>query len=170
MTYVDKGSKICRPTEVKNIEIGDIIVVYPVSLNINGNIITFPPLSLISEKCGNEIQSISWIEGIRISEDIFKNVNFSEGNEYVEGELNILEPSILTAFTLKQLLGKKVSARAKKTTGVPLLSLDKIPIISLENGKVNVGIYFMDYRDIYIKLFSYSIFYYILSRSSEEVS
>ncbi|MEM0263120.1 MAG: hypothetical protein QXQ01_02030 [Saccharolobus sp.] len=164
MPYIH-DAKICGPMDVKEITVGDIILTYPATLNVNGTIITFPPLSLVGENCSNTIRNISWVEGIRVSDKIIENVKFFEGEKTVEGELRILEPSLLTAFTLKHLLGK-ISARIKKVEGIPLISVSDYPVISIGNNKkLNVGISLFDNRQMLIELFVYSIFYYILPSS-----
>ncbi|QGA54354.1 hypothetical protein GFS03_07105 [Sulfolobus sp. E5-1-F] len=162
MPYVDVGNKICRPNEVKEIEEGDIIVVYPVTLNLNGKMITFPPLSLISKRCPNEIKNLSWIEGIILNQEIFHNVTFLKCENYIEGEIEILEPALLTAFTFKHMIGGKIKGYISKLIkGIPLIKVNNQPIISIDNGKVNVGLCFLDKRDILVRLLAYSVFYYI---------
>ncbi|ACP55198.1 hypothetical protein [Saccharolobus islandicus] len=162
MPYVDVDSKICRPNEVKEIKEGDIILVYPATLNVNGKIVTFPPLSLISEECTNEIKNLSWVEGIIVNQEIFHNVTFLKCENYIEGEIEILEPTLLTAFTFKHMIGGKIKGYTSQLIkGIPLLKVNNQPIISIDKGKVSVGLCFLDKRDILVRLLGYSIFYYI---------
>ncbi|WP_338601726.1 hypothetical protein V6M85_00665 [Sulfolobus tengchongensis] len=171
MPYVDAHSKICRPTEVQEIKEGDLVLVSPTTLNVDRTLIVFPPLSLVSEQCEHEIMSLSWVEGITVNKRITESVISVKGEEYVkEGEIQILEPSILTAFTFKQLIGNKIKGYVSRVKGIPLISVNNIPVISLDKGIVYTGIQFLNNennRDNILRLFTYSIFYYILSKSSE---
>ncbi len=169
MTYVDENSRICRPNEVKNIAKGDIIVTQPTTLNIDGRILTFPPLSLISEKCKHIIRTLTWIEGIRINEELVNKVIYLNPKEDIEfNEIEILEPQVVSAYTLRSLLGQKLrKAKVIKTEGVPIINVNKIPIVSIRNGLVYIGIRLLDDEDILFKLFGYSLLYYMSSNSSD---
>ncbi|AKA74186.1 hypothetical protein SULI_09905 [Saccharolobus solfataricus] len=167
MPYVDVSSKICRPNEAREIKEGDIILVYPATLNVNGKIVTFPPLSLVSDQCTHEIKKLSWIEGIILTREVFHNTAFLKCENYIEGEIEILEPTLLTAFTFKQAVGRKIKGYISKgIKGVPLLKVNDQPIVSIDKGRVNVGLCFLDNRDVLVRLFGYSIFYYITSTLS----
>ncbi|AOL15646.1 hypothetical protein BFU36_01630 [Sulfolobus sp. A20] len=169
MTYVDENSRICRPNEVKNIAKGDIIVTQPATLNIDGRILTFPPLSLISEKCKHIIRTLTWVEGIRIDDELINKVIYLDPKEDIEfNDIEILEPQVASAYTLKSLLGQKLrKAKIIKAEGVPIINVNKIPIVGIRNGLVYIGIRLLGDEDILFRLFGYSLLYYMSSSSSD---
>ncbi|MEM0374286.1 MAG: hypothetical protein QXV69_03025 [Sulfolobaceae archaeon] len=166
MVLINSGDKICHPLEVREIRVGNIIVIEPIQVVINNKFMVFPPLSLISESCVNEIRYPVWVNGYRVKGD--EEVRIIEGNEEIYGELYLHEPSLLTGYSLIKLLGEKLKLRLNKeyNKGLKILSISNYPLVLIENSGKRVTVTSQDY-EILFKLFAYSIFYYTRSSSDE---
>ncbi|BFH74344.1 hypothetical protein SJAV_22880 [Sulfurisphaera javensis] len=165
MPYVDKGARICKANINLDAQIGDIIITYPALLKINKNLIVYPPLSKISDSCGEIIESPSWIDGYKIKGD--EKIEFvSENITVVKGELNIKCSKILTAFTLKKFLDNlEIPLSKVNTKGYPIVTINDIPLVSIDKDKV---IIYSKPTTPIIRTFAYSLFYYIRSSSELE--
>ncbi|MDT7873003.1 MAG: hypothetical protein RRB18_05275 [Sulfolobaceae archaeon] len=163
MPYVDKNDKICRPGEKSKIEIGDIILVHPALLKIRGYIIEFPPLSIISPSCKEEIESPNWVEGYTVTGK--EKVLFLEGKKEIEGEIEVKCPRFLPAITLKHALGKvKLKINDERFDGIVLVGIGELPILLLKAGQVTVT---TTQLKNYLEPLAYSVYYYISSENNE---
>ncbi|QIW24200.1 hypothetical protein EWF20_08620 [Sulfolobus sp. S-194] len=165
MPYVDKGSHICKAEYNLDIKSNDIIITYPALLKVNKNLIIYPPLSKISDECKDEIESPSWVDGYVVKGNERLEI-ITENLITVKGEIDVDCSKVLTAYTLKKILGEvKLQISNVTTKGYPILSINRYTLISLY--KDSVVIYTPTVIPI-IKTFAYSVFYYIKSSSEEE--
>lgn len=162
MPYV-KGS-FCFPYEVKNINTNDIVVVKPASIKTRGKIVVIPPLSLVSENCNKPLDSIFWIDGVRIKGK--ENIHFLEGKIEVNSNIEVLSPEFLPGYTLQKILKGVRLKVAQNTDGVPILSADNYPLVLIKKGEVYINT--TDYSTLF-KLLGYSVYYYISSEYSDEI-
>lgn len=162
MPYV-KGN-FCFPTEVKTIDINDIIVVKPASVKSRGKLIVLPPLSLISNSCNKPIDAVFWIDGVRVKGK--EKINFYEGKIEVDAKVEVLSPEFIPGYTLQKLLEGKRIRVTENRIGVPILSIDDYPLVSVKRDEIYVNT--TDYSALF-KLVAYSIYYYISSEYSDEI-
>jgi len=165
MPYVDRGDKVCRANINLEAKKGDIIVMHPALLKVNKNLLVYPPLSKISKECEQEIESPAWVEGYEVSgnEKIIE-APYKE-TKLVKGEIEVLCSKILTAFTLKKILGEiEIQVNVGETIGYPIISINGFPLISINKDAVIV---YTSANIPILKTFLYSIFYYISSSSEE---
>lgn len=162
MPYV-KGN-FCFPNEVEEININDVIVVKPTSVKSKGKIINIPPLSLISENCSRRLDSIFWVDGVRVKGK--ERIYFHEGIDEVNAKIKVLSPEFLPGYTLQKLLEGKSLRIAKYAEGVAILAIDTNPLVLVEKDEVHINT--TDYQ-ILFKLLAYSVYYYISSEYSEEI-
>lgn len=164
MPYVDKGERICRAKYDLNINKNDIILTYPTLMKVNQKLIVYPPLSLVSDRCNEEVESPTWIDGYRVKGNEKVEI-ISENTKKVVGEIEIKCSKILPAFTLKKILGTiEVEISQTKQRGYTILSIKENPLISIDRDKVIL--YSPKYIPI-LRTFAYSLFYYISSEESE---
>ena len=165
MPYVDKGMKICRPAEKKTeIKQGDIILIQPALLKVRGFILEFPPLSVISPDCENEIESPNWVEGYTVNGK--EKVTFKEGKREVEGEIEVKCPRFLPAISLKHALGK-VKLVIDDVEGIPILEIVKAPLLTISGETVTVA---TSQLKNYFKPLAYSLYYYVSPSGNSESS
>ena len=164
MPYVDKGDKICKPGE-KEVEVGDIILVQPALLKVRRYLIEFPPLSIVSEKCKNEIESPNWVEGYTVTGK--EDVEVHQGEKEVEGEIEVKCPRLLPAITAKHALGKIKIQIHEGVEGIPLVEISGFPLITVKGGKVILAT--SQYQN-YLKAVAYTVYYYISSSSGNNSS
>ena len=163
MPYVDKGDKVCKANINLEARKGDIIITYPALLKVNKNLLMYPPLSKISPECEQEIESPAWVDGYKVSgnEKIIEAP--SKETKLVKGEIEVLCSKILTAYTLKKILGEiEIQVNVGETIGYPIISINDFPLVSI--NKDTAIIYTLPKIPI-LKTFLYSIFYYISSSS-----
>ena len=165
MPYVDKGDKVCKADINLEAKKGDIIITYPALLKVNKNLLVYPPLSKISSECNQEIESPAWVEGYKVSGNE-KIVSFtSNETKIIKGEIEVLCNKILTAFTLKKILGEiEISVNVGKVIGYPIISISNIPLVSINKDSVIV---YTSLNMPILRTFIYSIFYYTTSSSEE---
>ncbi|QKQ99384.1 hypothetical protein GWK48_02335 [Metallosphaera tengchongensis] len=153
MPYILNG-RICKPNEVKRVERGDIVIVKPVSVLVNGRYMVFPPLSLVSDQCPHVIGSSVWVDGVSVAED----VDIVTSTEEVEGELEVLSHEFLPAFVAKRILGT-TKFKTSKVEGIPIVTVKSKPIISLKGTRILLT----DSRTTLL-LLSHSLKYYTSSQ------
>jgi hypothetical protein len=162
MPYVDETYSVCRPGTYYSVNEGDIIVTLPSIVKSKGISITMPPLSIINHKCETKIDTLSWIDGIEVS-------NKHKVNLHAEDQVNILlaniiveSPNIHSAYTLKWLLdGKMVNVSRKETKNKKLVSIlrnDENVLVGIDKERKSVEL-FVD--NVLFKAFAYSLFYYV---------
>lgn len=167
MPYINAGERICRPNEVKEINIGDIVTVNDALIKIGGTLIEYPPLSLISEKCFKIIESPTWIDGYKIRGK--ENIVLHKPNTTVNGKIKVKDTETLPSYILEKLYQSDIEIRISDECyriGYPILSLEDLPLVTVNKGTVHVC---SDDPKILIPLLllTYAVFYYI-SPSSEE--
>ncbi len=159
--------KFCFPLEVKEIKKGDIIVVKPVSVKSNGIQFVLPSLSLISESCNRKIDSIVWIDGVRIHGN--EKVVFDGGKMKISGKIKVESPEFLPGYSLKKLLDDKgILINSPEVNGIVIVSIENYPLIyikRIDGLEVHVN---SSYSTI-LELASLSLYYYISSEYSEEI-
>lgn len=165
MPYVDKGDKVCKAEINLEAKRDDIIITYPAVLKVDKNLLMFPPLSKISSECNQEIESPAWVDGYKVSGNEKIILFSSKETKLIKGEIDILCNKILTAFTLKKILGEiEIPVNIGKVTGYPIVSIDNIPLVSINRDSIVV---YTSSKLPILRTFLYSIFYYITSSSDE---
>jgi len=172
MPLIDSGSKICHPLRVRSIKLNDIITVRPIQVVVGNKYIVFPPLSLISDDCENEIRYPTWVEGYKVKGD--EEIRIIDGNDDIEGEFILYDQSILTGYSLIKLISIEGKINLKINTkyypeekNTVILSVSNFPLVLIEGKGDRVTVLTRDY-EILFKLFAYSLFYYLRSSSSTE--
>lgn len=161
--------KFCFPLEVKEIRKGDIIVVKPTSVKSNGVQLVLPSLSLISESCSRKIDSLIWVDGVRIHGN--EEIIFDGGKFKVQGKIKVESPEFLPGYTLKKLLdGKEILINSLEVDGIPIVSIENYPLIYIKrdtNGCLKIHV--NSVNSPILELASLSLYYYISSEYSEEI-
>jgi len=163
MPFVTEDYGVCYPGEKNNLNKGDIIAVKPFLTTAKYNIV-FPPLSILSTECKRKLFSTTWVDGVKINGK--EQVTILDGNIEASGEIEVLSPEILTAYTAKKILGNTRLRIDNKNYGIIIISIEKKPLISVNKGKVIIH---TNMRQEILLPLAYSIFYFISSEYSEEI-
>ncbi|AEE94292.1 hypothetical protein Ahos_1409 [Acidianus hospitalis W1] len=161
--------KFCFPLEVKEIRKGDIIVVKPTSVKSNGVQLVLPSLSLISESCNRKIDSLIWVDGVRIHGN--EEIIFDGGKFKVQGKIKVESPEFLPGYILKKLLDdKEILINSLQVDGIPIVSIENFPLIYIKRDTNScLKIHVNSVNNPILELASLSLYYYISSEYSEEI-
>ncbi|BDC19931.1 hypothetical protein [Acidianus sp. HS-5] len=160
--------KFCFPLEVKEIRKGDIIVVKPVSVKSLGIQFVLPSLSLISESCNRQIDSLIWIDGVKIHGN--EEVIFDGGKIKVKGKIKIESAEFLPGYSLKKLLDdKEILINSPEINGIPIVSIENYPLIYIKRTNGELKIHVNSIHSTILELASLSLYYYISSEYSDEI-
>jgi len=155
MPYLDRGTKLCRPMEVKELKRGDVVLATPSTIITTQGSITFPPLSEVGSECPHTALTISWIDGVFWREEY---VVVTNGRETTEGEINVLDPRLIPAYAFKNMMGK-IRLRTSSIPGVPLVKVGETALLSFYENKIVVATH--ELMPL-MKLLSAAILYYFL--------
>ncbi|ARM76582.1 hypothetical protein [Acidianus manzaensis] len=162
MPYVE--GNFCLPYEVNSINLGDIVVVKPSTIKSNGKLQVLPPLSLISDNCNRLLDSIFWVDGVKVKGK--EDIKFYEGEIEVTSKINVLSPEFIPGYSLQKLLNNVTLKVHQNNYGVPILSIEDYPLVAVKNNQIIVNT--KDYQ-ILFKLLGYTVYYYISSEYSDEI-
>ncbi|AWR95022.1 hypothetical protein [Acidianus brierleyi] len=163
MPFVTEDYGVCYPGEKINLKKGDIIAVKPFLTNTRYNLV-FPPLSILSTECNRKLFSTIWVDGVKINGK--EQVIMLDGNIEVSGEIEVLSPEMLAAYTAKKILGNTKLRIDDKNHGIIIIGIENKPIISVNNRQVIIHTKMR--QEILVPL-AYSVFYFISSEYSEEI-
>ena len=160
--------KFCFPLEVKGVREGDIIVVKPVSVKSNGIQFVLPSLSLISESCSRKMDSIVWVDGVRVKGN--EEVIFDGGRIKIKGKIKVESPEFLPGYSLKKLLDdKEILINNFEIEGIPIVSIENYPLIYIKRVDGKPRIHVNSIYNPLLELASLSLYYYISSEYSDEI-
>lgn len=158
MPYVFQG-KVCKPGEATRLQKGDVVLVKPATLPVEGRQRVYPPLSVVSESCQHAITYPTWVDGVRVG-DVEPVI--LRGKFEIHGELEVLSPEFLPALVARRLLGSSRFSVDASNVGTPVVSVSGVPILSSKAGKV--FLHTEDHPNLLLPL-AYSLFYFVSSIS-----
>jgi len=160
MPYIFQG-KVCKPGEIDLVRKGDIVIIKPVTLLVEGRQRVYSPLSVISDSCKSVITSPAWVDGVVVGE---QEPIILRGKMKVSGDLEVLSPDFLPAFVARRILGSTKFVVDPSPVGTPVVSVSRTPLLSAKRGKV--FLHTEDHHNILLPL-AYSLFFFVSSSSSE---
>lgn len=134
--YLDVGDRICKPTEYSDVALGDVVVVNPGLVKVSKRTLVFPPLSLVSPSCNNQVESPAWIDGYRVNGK--ERITVVNGSIQVEGPLRVEEPRFLPGYTYQKLETRDSFLLAKECPGMVLVSVRGFALLTVEKREVYI--------------------------------
>ncbi|MGC9105891.1 MAG: hypothetical protein ACP5HQ_05680 [Thermoprotei archaeon] len=153
---MDRGDKVCRPGEYTSITKGDSVLVAPGLLKVSGRTVMYPPLSLVSERCAQTIESPAWVDTYTVKGD--EKLIVLSGEEEVEGDVRVEEPKFLTGFSFQKLFTRLRLSLNRDCPGVSLMTITGRPLLTFSKDSVYLC---TDCPNPTLLALAYSVFYYI---------